>query len=234
LNTDGFPSSDKRIQNDDYYHNFSYEIGSEKSLYNYKETINKIIHPVGTQLLSKFLIKNDLNESIKLTSNIHISNTLIGSNINTSYASNVVYGNNANFTSTVNVGDLLLINSTETATLKQYTRVVANVVNANIVWLESPIGGPGDGRLRIIANSSGGNANVTLFANSYVGSESLEAGDNISFNISGTIYDRYLLSDVSNTQIILNNSVGFSNANVMYLRNPSLNVVEYKIISTNG
>jgi len=234
LNTDGFPSSDKRIQNDDYYHNFSYEIGSEKSLYNYKETINKIIHPVGTQLLSKFLIKNDLNESIKLTSNIHISNTLIGSNINTSYASNVVYGNNANFTSTVNVGDLLLINSTETATLKQYTRVVANVVNANIVWLESPIGGPGDGRLRIIANSSGGNANVTLFANSYVGSESLEAGDNISFNISGTIYDRYLLSDVSNTQIILNNSVGFSNANVMYLRNPRLNVVEYKIISTNG
>jgi hypothetical protein len=234
LNTDGFPSSDKRLQNDDYYHNFSYEIGSEKSLFNYKETINKIIHPVGMQLLSKFLIKNDLDESVVLTSNIHIANTLIGSNLNTSYTSNVVYGNNANFTSTVNVGDLIVINSTETATLKQYTRVVANVVNANVIWLESPVGGPGDGRLRIIANSSGGNANVTLFANSYVGGESLEAGDNISFNISGTIYDRYLVSDMSNTLVVLNNSVGFTNANVMYMRNPTLNVVEYKIISTNG
>jgi hypothetical protein len=120
---------------------------------------------------------------------VYSSNTLQTTNANTSHSSNVFFGNNSNFTLNANIGDLIVINTTETASLKQYTRVVANVVNANVIWLESAIGGIGDGRLRTTTS----NANVIVFANSSAVTESLEAGDNISFNVSSTTYDRYVV-----------------------------------------
>ena len=229
LNTDGFLSADKKLQNADYYHNFSYEISSEKSLDDYSESVYRVAHPAGMQLLSKYLIKDTINEIVTVAANVYTSNSLQTTNANTSYTSNVLFGNNSNFTINTNIGDLIVINTTETASLKQYTRVVANVVNANVIWLESAIGGIGDGRIR----ATNGNANVVIFANTSAVTESLETGDNISFNIASTTYDRYVVSTPTSNIVVLNAAVT-ATGNVVYKKNPTYNVVSYKIIRTQG
>ena len=229
LNTDGFLSADKKLQNADYYHNFSYEISSEKSLDDYSESVYRVAHPAGMQLLSKYLIKDTINEIVTVAANVYTSNSLQTTNANTSYTSNVLFGNNSNFTINTNIGDLIVINTTETASLKQYTRVVANVVNANVIWLESAIGGIGDGRIR----ATNGNANVVIFANTSAVTESLEAGDNISFNIASTTYDRYVVSTPTSNIVVLNAAVT-ATGNVVYKKNPTYNVVSYGIIRTQG
>lgn len=228
LNTDGFVSSDKKIQNDDYYHNFSYELSSEKSLDDYKETIYRVVHPAGMQLLSKFVMKNIQDQEIRITSNVHTTNATMSTNANTSYLSNILYGNNSSFTTKTNVGDIIVINTTETASQKQYSRVVTNVVSNDVIWLESPVGGLGDGRIRLTT----GNANVKIYANNYPVSESLEVGDSISFNVSGTIYRREIVAVTGNT-IQLNSSANIVNANLLYEKTPVFNVVAYEIIRTN-
>lgn len=74
LNTDGHVSADKKLQNKDYYHNFSYEIQSEKSLSDYKKTVYDVAHPAGMQLLSKYVMKDVLDAK---TSNTSQTSTLI-------------------------------------------------------------------------------------------------------------------------------------------------------------
>lgn len=228
LNTDGFISADKKLQNKDYYHNFSYEISSEKSLDDYKETIYRVAHPAGMQLLSKYLMKDIIQVTNGVASNLHMSNTANTTNANTSYTSPAFYGNSSNFTTTVSNGDIIVINTTETASLKQYTRVVTNVNSSSILWLESPIGGIGDGVLRVTS----GNATVVVHSNGSAVTESLEVNDNLQFNISGTVYDRYV-TVISGNTVTLNTSVS-ATGNVLYKKTPSYNVVSYSIIKTNG
>lgn len=52
LNTDGFVSSDKKLQNKYKYHNFSYVIESDKPYSEYKQTIYNVVHPAGTELIA--------------------------------------------------------------------------------------------------------------------------------------------------------------------------------------
>jgi len=229
LNTDGFISADKKLQDKDYYHNFSYEIQSEKSLDEYKETIFRLAHPAGMDLKSKFVIKDIQDDIITIKSNTFTQNSIGTTNVNTSYTSNIVYGNTSAFLSNVNVGDIIIINSTETASQKQYSRIVTNVVSNDIIWLESAIGGIGDGRVRIVS----GNANVFVYGNTYSVGESIEVGDNISFNISGTEYRKEVIG-VSGNVIQVNTTTGLANANVLYRKTPIYNVVGYSIIRTNG
>ena len=51
LNTDGFLSSDKKLQDSRKYHNFSYVIVTEQSLNNYKQALLDILHPIGMKPL---------------------------------------------------------------------------------------------------------------------------------------------------------------------------------------
>jgi hypothetical protein len=163
-----------------------------------------------------------------VASNLHTSNSANTTNANTNYASRAFYGNNSNFTTRVSNGDIIVINTTETKSLKQYTRAVSNVNSASVLWLESPIGGLGDGKL----NVTSGNANVIVYNNSSAVTESLAAGDNLQFNISSTVYDRYVV-DISGSTVNLNASVSVT-GNVLYKKTPSYNVVSYSIIKTNG
>lgn len=226
LNTDGFLSADKKLQDAEYYHNFSYEISSEKSLDEYKETINRVGHPAGMHLLSKYLMKDIVSDIVKTSANLYTSNTVQTTNANTTYTSNVLYGNTSNFTTRANVGDLIVINTTSTAQYKQYTKVITNVVSTNTLWLESPIGGIGDGKIRVTS----GSADVVVYANTLAVTESIDVGDNISFNVSGTLYDRYVVSVAGNTVTL--NATTSNTGNVLYKKNPTYNVVSYKIIRT--
>ena len=227
LNTDGFLSADKKLQDEDYYHNFSYEISSEKSLNDYSDTLYRVAHPAGMQLLSKYLIKDKLNQVITIDSRFNTTNSAQATNGNTTYSSNVFYGNSSNFLTKANVGDLIVINTSETASQKQYTRTVTNIVDNNTIWLESAVGGLGDGRFRV-----NGTTDVMFHSNAYALTESLEPGDNVSFNVSNVTYDRYVVSSTGN--VITMNAAISTNANIFYFKNPTYNVVPYKIIRANG
>lgn len=229
LNTDGFVSADKKLQNKDYYHNFSYEIESETSLDEYKETINRVAHPAGMQLLSRYLAKDVILNINTMKSNVHVSNTAQTTNGNTSFASNIFYGNTASqFTTTTTVGDIVIINTSTTAQSRKYSRLVTNIVSDTVLWLEEPIGGLGDGKIRTTAACN----EIIVFSNTSAITESLAAGDNIRFNISSTIYDREVAS-ISGNVVTLNTTVAAS-GNVLYNKIPSYNVVGFDIIKTNG
>jgi hypothetical protein len=226
-------SADKKLQNKDYYHNFSYEIQSEKSLEDYKETIYRVAHPSGMQLLSKFLIKDQIDQTVTISSNVHTSNLLFANgelvNVNASFSSNVLYGNGSSWLTEISNNDILIINTTDTNEYRQYARSVANVNSDTQVTLDAPLEKIGEGRLRFVA----GNANATVYSNTTAVNLLFQVNDNITFNIAGTQYRKSIL-EVSGTRIKLNSSTGHANANVLYKLTPVYNVVGFKIIKTNG
>ena len=65
LNTDGFVSADKVLEDGKIYHNFSYVIESEKNLVDYETTIRNIAHPAGMAMISKTLSRNDIERTIE-------------------------------------------------------------------------------------------------------------------------------------------------------------------------
>lgn len=112
LNTDGQVSSDKRLQDGDKYHNFSYIINTQQDFYKFKNSLNNLVHPLGTKT---FVNRNDINE--ETVYNEVVSNNLIqvtlSDTFNISNGSNNMVSTNlsANVASTVNVGDIIILTS---------------------------------------------------------------------------------------------------------------------------
>lgn len=52
LNTDGFLSADKKLQDGYKYHNYSYVLESDKQLSEYNQTVKNIAHPSGAKLIA--------------------------------------------------------------------------------------------------------------------------------------------------------------------------------------
>jgi hypothetical protein len=112
LNTDGQVSSDKRLQDGDKYHNFSYIIKSKTDYAKFKNPLYDISHPVGTKIFVTRVDDND--ENVTYTPNSQtLLITALGDSYNISRNSNIVASTNtsSNLRSTVNVGDYIIINS---------------------------------------------------------------------------------------------------------------------------
>lgn len=150
VNTDGFPSSDKKLQDSKKYHNFSYIVQSESSLVDYKNAIYDIIHPAGTSLLAETVTNNeekintiDSNSYIVfangafnvLVSNVQISNSL----------ANVVTGSGTSFTSSL-VGNLINIIDT-TSPLRSRSKVITKVDSGTSLNVEGWFVDIGQGKL---------------------------------------------------------------------------------------
>jgi len=54
LNEDGRPSSIKKLSDSEYYQDYSYSLRSSKQVSEYEETINDLLHPVGSKLFGEF------------------------------------------------------------------------------------------------------------------------------------------------------------------------------------
>lgn len=186
LNTDGFPSSDKKLQDDRLYHNFSYIVQSQKNLIDFETPLKNIVHPAGMSVISKTILRSNLDTESTVTSNVHlIKSPTIGSNtplitISNSY-SNVVTGSETNFEaleSKVNVGDLFIITDTGNP-LRSISKIVS-VVNSNT---ELEVYGdfiyPGQGKITIQS------ANDTALISSNVNTvtDFLQVGDQIRINV---------------------------------------------------
>lgn len=230
LNTDGHLSSDKKLQDKEKYHNFSYSLISKQQYSNYGKTILDTVHPAGAKLLPVHEIINDLNatamSSINLSSDILTSNTYTDT-INIGYNSNAVIGTSEYFDVVANVGDLLAINYANTH--RSFTKVITSIANNNYLNIESPCVIIGEGRANVTANVN----TLTIRNNTNAVISYISANDQIQINVNNVVMLK-TINSISGNVITLNSNTGITttNGNLMYLIYPQLNVVNYNVVAS--
>jgi hypothetical protein len=112
INTDGHVSSDKKMQDGDKYHNFSYVINTKKDYNQFKNSLNNIVHPIGTKTFINRIDENSetVSKSMSDTGIIQLTNDVT---FNISNGGNNMVSTNvsANIASTINVGDIVILTS---------------------------------------------------------------------------------------------------------------------------
>lgn len=148
LNTDGFISSDKKIQDEKLYHNFSYVIQSEKSINEYKSAVKDIVHPIGTSMFSRTISYNQERDIVQPTSFVYyLSDIPTSSNVQIqNSSSNTVNGNATTFSSTL-IGNLINIIDT-TYPLRSRSKVVTHVDTTTGLRVEGNFNYTGEGKLQ--------------------------------------------------------------------------------------
>ena len=137
LNTDGFLSSDKKLQGSKKYHNFSYVVIAEKALSEYRQLLLDIAHPAGMQLLgyNQILDNNYLLDNPPNYSEIYLSNNHFSGNVtaNAFSPSNLLYGTGTAFNSSANANDLIVINHTTQPAVTITNRGYGYRTNSNTI-----------------------------------------------------------------------------------------------------
>lgn len=183
VNTDGFVSADKVLQDGNIYHNFSYVIQSQKDLAEYKNSLKNIVHPSGLKPVSKRIISNEFDTSIidypevdyikppNSASNVQIANSY----------SNVVTGNNTAFNTTshkVNVGDLFIISDTGNP-LRSISKIISNVDSNTQLQVYGDFIYIGQGK----ASTNSGNTWLSISGASNAITDFVQNGDKIRMNL---------------------------------------------------
>lgn len=236
--TDGFLSSDKKLQDGMTYHNYSYVIESEKSLSSYENIVTDIVHPIGMIMLSRTVTRSEFISSIK-TDNVLVSLSSgiePGTTINIANShQNVVTGiGGTNWANTgnvyaANVGDMLwIVDSTNT--LRSQAKTIVAVESDTSMNVEGNFVYVGQGKMT--TNSS--NALVVISGNVNAVSDFIRTGDVIRINV-GAITTANVLG-ISGNVLTLNTSVSNTVNNIVYLVVPdySTSNYDYLIINTNG
>lgn len=112
LNTDGQLSADKVLQDGKKYHNFSYVISTTQDLKSFRSALNNIVHPAGM-----ITFVNRIDTSSDQVSYFSVDYRTITVDLVDSF--NIANGGNnmvstavsPNLTNTVNVGDVVILNS---------------------------------------------------------------------------------------------------------------------------
>lgn len=68
--TEGFLSSDQRLQDEGYYTTFSYVIRSQTELEKYKNILKNLVHPAGISLWGEYVIENEIPGESGLAANV--------------------------------------------------------------------------------------------------------------------------------------------------------------------
>jgi hypothetical protein len=133
LNTDGQPSSDQKIQDDDKYHNYSYVINTQNDYYKFKKTLKDVAHPTGTKT---FVTRIDENTSKVANSNIdviYLTQSLISNTFNISNSTNnMIVTDTLDVQTEVSVGDhVILKNISKQITGTANLTATSNVLTGN-------------------------------------------------------------------------------------------------------
>ena len=157
LNTDGFLSADKVLEDGKVYHNFSYIVQSERSLADFETPIKNIVHPIGLSLIAKTITKSEEKQELDISSKVNLimpGNVHSTVNVPNIFGSTILGTNtlflpdvsDINYSNTkVNVGDLFIINDGYRAPI---SRVVANVVSNTEIQVDGDFIYRGDGKLQ--------------------------------------------------------------------------------------
>lgn len=207
LNTDGHLSADKRLQDSDRYHNYSYSLLSEESYDTYKKTILDVAHPTGTKLLAIHVIPEIFASGPVINVNTHAfmqaSNALIG-NCTVAYESNSVIGGAESFDTVANVNDLIIINSANS--FRSFAKTITSIANNNFLNIESPCVMIGEGRAHITS----GNASIVIKGNTNIVARFVSTTDRIRLNIDGSTLIK-TINTISGNVITLNSNTGITN-----------------------
>ena len=192
LNSDGFVSADKVLQDGHIYHNFSYVIQSNKDLADYKSSLKNIAHPSGLIPISKRIISTEFNTGTTDIPYVHLikpPNPASNVQIANSY-SNVVTGNGTAFlvaSHKVNVGDLFIISDSGNS-LRSISRIISDVDSNTQLKVYGDFLYVGQGKA---ATNSGNNWLAISGATNAI-SDFVQNGDKIRMNlvsvtVSGTV-----------------------------------------------
>jgi len=207
LNSDGHLSSDKRFQDDEKYHNYSYSLHSEESYDTYKKTIFDVAHPTGTKLLPVHIIPESHSTAPDININTHAmilaSNSLIGT-CSVSYDANNVTGVGQSFDTLANVGDMIVINSADTK--RSFVKEIKSIANNNSLNIESSCVIIGEGRAHI----SNGNASIVIKGNTNTISSFIASNDKIRIKIDGSTLIK-TINVIFGNVITLNSNIGITN-----------------------
>ena len=225
LNTDGFLSSDKKLQDDKRYHNYSYVIESEKSLSEYENTMKDIVHPIGMSLLAKVVSKSDLLEDVVSVSIVSTSFAInANATVSVSNSANaVVTGQNTYFLTDATVGGMFSVIDA-TSPLRSQAKTIIAVDSNTSLNVESNFIYVGQGKIA----TNGGNNQIVISGNSNSVSDFLKTSDVLRMNVNNTVIDRSV-SGISGNTLTLNTTVSTTNTNIVYLVVPVYTEVEYKI-----
>lgn len=227
INTDGFPSSDKRLQDGRVYQNYSYVVESEKSLAEYQNSLNDIVHPIGMLMLSRTITRSQLYENIQTESKVYLnSGNPVGSAINVanSFANTVsgidtVWANTGNVYA-ANVGDMLyLIDSVYTN--RSQAKLILDVVDNTTINVESDFTFIGSGKI----TTNSGNNIVVISSNTVAIDTQIIAGDELRINTGGV--EHFTVDVVAGNVLTLNTNAGNSVSNTVYIVAPDYITANY-------
>lgn len=68
--TEGFLSSDQKLQNEGYYTTFSYVVRSQTELTKYKTILKDLVHPAGVSLWGEYVVESDIPGDSSLSANV--------------------------------------------------------------------------------------------------------------------------------------------------------------------
>ncbi len=152
INTDGFLSADKKLQDDKVYHNYSYVIESEKSLSEYKSVVRDIAHPIGMSMLGRLIAQDDVVDTI--TSNSVVYLNLINANnsqINVEVSTgNTITGINTEFTNVTYqaaVSDIIVLKDS-THPLRGFAKIITSVNSDTELEVEGDFTYIGQGKIK--------------------------------------------------------------------------------------
>jgi hypothetical protein len=196
LNTDGQPSADQYLQDSLKYHNYSYVVQVEKSLYDYKQTLMNIIHPSGMKMLAEYSILDQKPIDIQIDSSFAVIPPNNLGKITTNAFSSVatVIGtypgdyNPTNFEEIAQANDLIVIDYSNPARIQ--TKLITQVVSNTELIMESNTMFMGNGTISIQAFSNV----ATLSQNNY---GTIEVGDILGFVIGPE--DDFVFYDTAGT-----------------------------------
>ena len=66
LDSAGFLSSDRKLQDNDYYQDFSYVVKSDVPIQSYREVLKKLVHPVGLKLFAEFSFQSRVDMTVEM------------------------------------------------------------------------------------------------------------------------------------------------------------------------
>ena len=201
LNTDGQISADKKLQDGNKFHNFSYIIKSKTDYSKFKKPLEDIVHPIGTKTFVTRIA--DKQEDLTYTNNLQtIYIDVISDTFNVSYGANSIVSTNvsANLVSTVNVGDTIILSG-----LNRRLQNTVNVVSgsnaifghANSVNFINDLQ-EGD----VIYLSTGNTVTVTQVANSnyaYVSANINVTSTSATINV---VFDEAIIANTINANTI--------------------------------
>jgi hypothetical protein len=257
LNTDGFLSADKKLQNNDKYHNFSYVLESEKQLNDFNQTMFNIVHPAGMQLIAHtkvsdaFTVTVDpaLGQYIKLyqnTGNINagvmlFSGYYAGSNANANLNTANTRNITSNSVSTTNfstmgpsggslaAGDRIILNYTNT--YRQVTLTVESVASSTRLNTTQPVIISGFGLLSLNSSSVYATCSENV-AGKILVNDYLRIFDKFDYDVTGNdnhVVVRRVAATPTNNIIQLASAPPISNSNLGYWIDPDFRNVPIKI-----